>query len=194
MCSNMPPLELAIQFHGHICPGLLMGVRVAEFARDYLDISPDRDEELLAIVETDSCGVDAIQAILGCTFGKGNLKFRDFGKSVYTIASREKNRAVRIAQKYQPQPHPDNARFRELNLRKELTEAEAAEKEELLGSIFERLMTMPFTEMFDWREVEPEIPAKASIFPTVQCSVCGEGVMEPRACLNGQLYVCPDCV
>jgi len=61
MCKNMPPLELAIQFHGHICPGLLMGVRVAEFAQQYLDVSPDQDEELLAVVETNSCGVDAIQ-------------------------------------------------------------------------------------------------------------------------------------
>ncbi len=69
MCKNMPPLELAIQFHGHICPGLLIGVRAAEFAQKHLDVSQDYDEELVAIVETDSCGVDAIQAILGCTFG-----------------------------------------------------------------------------------------------------------------------------
>ncbi len=193
MCSNMPPLELAIQFHGHICPGLLMGVRVAEFARDYLEVSPDRDEELLAIVETNSCSVDAIQSILGCTFGKGNLVFKDYGKSVYTIASRDKNRAIRIVQKYQSQPHRDNLRYRELNHREELTEAEAAEKEGLLASIFERIITTPFEDMFDWREIELEFPARASVYPTVQCSVCGEGVMQPRALLNGQQYVCPAC-
>ncbi|HRY13556.1 MAG TPA: FmdE family protein [Syntrophomonadaceae bacterium] len=193
MCKNMPPLELAIQFHGHICPGLLMGVRVAEFAQQYLDVSPDQDEELLAVVETNSCGVDAIQSILGCTFGKGNLIFKDYGKSVYTIASREKNRAVRIVQKYQAQPHPDNARYRELNRREALTEAEAAEKENLLASIFERIMTTPFEEMFSWREVDFALPEKAQIYPTVQCSICGEGVMEPRAIMNGQLYVCPTC-
>ena len=193
MCKNMPPLELAIQFHGHICPGLLMGVRVAEFAQQYLDVSPDQDEELLAVVETNSCGGDAIQSILGCTFGKGNLIFKDYGKSVYTIASREKNRAVRIVQKYQAQPHPDNARYRELNRREALTEAEAAEKENLLASIFERIMTTPFEEMFSWREVDFALPEKAQIYPTVQCSICGEGVMEPRAIMNGQLYVCPTC-
>ena len=193
MCKNMPPLELAIQFHGHVCPGLLMGIKVAEFAQQYLEVSPDQDEELLAVVETNSCGVDAIQSILGCTFGKGNLIFKDYGKSVYTIASREKNRAVRIAQKYQAQPHPDNIRYRELNRRETLTEAEATEKENLLASIFERIMTTPFEEMFNWREVDFAFPEKAQIYPTVQCSICGEGVMEPRAIMNGQLYVCPTC-
>lgn len=193
MCKNMPPLELAIQFHGHICPGLLMGVRAAEFAQKHLDVNPDQDEELLAIVETNSCGVDAIQAILGCTFGKGNLIFRDYGKSVYTVASREKNRAVRIAQKYVSQPHPDNARYRELNCQDVLSESEAAEKENLLAAIFERLMTTPFEDLFNWQDVDFSFPGKAQIYPTVQCSICGEGVMEPRAVLNGQLYVCPTC-
>ena len=43
-----------------------------------------------AVVETNPAGC-AIQAILGCTFGKGNLVFKDYGKNVYTIASRKKD-------------------------------------------------------------------------------------------------------
>lgn len=194
MCKDMPPLELAIQFHGHICPGLLMGVRAAEFAQKHLNISPDRDEELLAVVETNSCGVDAIQSILGCTFGKGNLVFKDYGKNVYTIASREKNRAVRIAQRFQAQPHPDSQRYQELKRKGDLTTEEASEKENLLGAIFERMMSTPFEELFNWQEVEFDFPPQAEIYPTVQCAVCGEGVMEPRAVRNGQNFICPSCV
>lgn len=194
MCKNMPPLEMAIQFHGHICPGLLMGIRVAEFARQQLDISPDQDEEILAVVETNSCGVDAIQAILGCTFGKGNLIFKDYGKNVYTIASREKNRAIRIAQRFNPNPHPDSQRYRELNLKPVLTEAETGEKENLLGSIFERTMSIPFEELFKWQEIGFIFPAKAQIYSTLPCAVCGEGVMEPRAIKTEQGFVCPACV
>lgn len=194
MCKNMPPLELAIQFHGHICPGLLMGVRVAEFAQKHLDVSPDQDEELLAVVETNSCGVDAIQAILGCTFGKGNLIFRDYGKNVYTIASREKQKAVRIASIFKEQPYPDSARYRELNQKEILSDAETSEKENLLAAIFERVMTTPFEEMFTWREIDFDFPEKARIYPTVQCINCGEGVMEPRAVKTEQGYLCPECV
>ncbi len=171
-----------------------MGIRAAEFAQKHLDVSQDYDEELLAVVETNSCGVDAIQAILGCTFGKGNLIFKDYGKNVYTIASREKNRAVRIAQKFKDKPDPESARYRQLNLKVDLTDAEVSEKENLLGVIFEKIMSMPFEEIFNWQEVEFDFPEKAQIYPTVQCAVCGEGVMEPRAARSGQGFICPTCV
>ncbi len=194
MCKDMPPIEMAIQFHGHICPGLLMGVRAAEFAQQHLGIGQDYDEELLAIVETDSCGVDAIQAILGCTFGKGNLIFKDYGKNVYTIASREKNRAVRIAHKFRANPDQDSLRYRQLNSQSELTDEEAMEKENLLGAIFERLMTTPFEDMFSWQEVPLEIPPKAQVRSTVQCYACSEGVMETRAVKTDAGYLCPSCL
>ncbi|MDD4802461.1 MAG: FmdE family protein [Syntrophomonas sp.] len=194
MCKNMPPLELAIQFHGHICPGLLMGIRVAEFAQKHLNVSQDYDEELLAVVETNSCGVDAIQAILGCTFGKGNLIFNDYGKNVYTIASRDKNRAVRIAQKFKEKPEPDSMRYRQLSRKVVLTDEETIERENLLGIIFERIMSSPFEELFTWQEIEFGFPQKAQIYPTVQCALCGEGVMEPRAVKNEKGYICLTCI
>lgn len=193
MCKDMPPLELAIQFHGHICPGLLMGVRAAEFARQHLGVGPDQDEELVAIVETDSCGVDAIQAILGCTFGKGNLIFRDYGKNVYTIVSREQGRAVRIAQKYQSLQGPASERFRELAVKGNLTETEISEKEQLIGILFEKIMTMPFTDLFNWREVSLDLPPRAKIHSTVLCAGCGEGVMQTRAEKTETGWLCPAC-
>ncbi len=193
MCKNMPPLEMAIQFHGHVCPGLLMGIRVAEFAQKQLGISQDIDEELLTVVETNSCGVDAIQAILGCTFGKGNLVFKDYGKNVYTIASREKQRAIRIAQKYRENRSPESMRFRELAQKDNLTNDEAAEKEDLTGVIFENIMSTPFEDLFTWQEVQFDFPEKAKIHATIQCAACGEGVMDIRAVNTARGLVCPSC-
>ena len=43
-----------------------------------------RDEELVAVVETDMSGVDAIQFLTGCTFGKGNLIHKDYGKNAFS--------------------------------------------------------------------------------------------------------------
>jgi len=193
MCRDMPPLEQAIQFHGHICPGILMGVRAAEFALKHLEVDPDIDEQLIAVVETDSCGVDAIQVILGCTFGKGNLIHKDYGKAVYTIGSREKNRAVRIAQKFGATASPNRDRFRELKMKKNLNEEEKAEMEGLLGDIFEQIMSMPFEDLFKWEDVPFDFPARARIYPTIQCEGCGEGVMEPRAKKTEQGMLCPSC-
>ncbi len=193
MCSNMPPLELAIQFHGHICPGLLMGIRAAEFAMDKLEINRAEDEELLAVVETNSCGVDAIQAILGCTLGKGNLMVKDYGKAVYTIANRGTNKALRIAQKYEALNTPVMDRFRAYKEQTNLTETQKNEMEQLLGEVFEYIMTRPFEELFKWTDVEFDFPPKAQIKPTLQCSVCGEGVMETRASLVENNIICPSC-
>lgn len=193
MCKDMSPLEAAIQFHGHICPGLLMGVRVAEFARNKLGVNADVNEELVAVVETDSCGVDAIQAILGCTFGKGNLIFKDYGKNVYTIASRESGQAIRVAQKFRNSRTPESQRYRELVRKDSLTEAEVAEKEELIGVLFEQLMSTPFEELFDWKEIDFAIPPKARIYATVQCARCGEGVVDIKATETAQGPVCPGC-
>ena len=53
-----------LEFHGHSCPGVAIGIRAAEIATDKLFSSRDVDEELLAIVENDSCSVDAIQFLL----------------------------------------------------------------------------------------------------------------------------------
>jgi hypothetical protein len=59
-------------FHGHLCAGLTIGIRAAQVA--LREIGPhSADEEVVAVVETDMCAVDATQVLTGCTFGKGNL-------------------------------------------------------------------------------------------------------------------------
>lgn len=89
----------AIKFHGHECGGLKWGFKVATFAMEKLGIDRSSDEELVAIVENDSCAVDAIQVVTGCTFGKGNLIFKDYGKHVYTFYNRNTGKGIRISRK-----------------------------------------------------------------------------------------------
>ena len=88
-------VEQTIEFHGHLCPGLTLGMRVAEVALREIG-SHAADEEVVADVETDSCAVDAIQYLVGCTFGKGNLVHLDYGRSVFTFVRRSDGKAVRV--------------------------------------------------------------------------------------------------
>ena len=83
-------VKQATDFHGHWCPGLAIGIRAAEWALKKLGKTPD--EEIVAVVETDMCAVDAIQSLTGCTFGKGNLIHRDYGKSAFTFYPRQDGR------------------------------------------------------------------------------------------------------
>jgi formylmethanofuran dehydrogenase subunit E len=51
------------------------------------------DEELLAFVENDACGADGIQVMTGCTFGKGNFIFKNFGKHAFTLVARKRGKS-----------------------------------------------------------------------------------------------------
>ena len=83
-----------MSFHGHWCPGLAIGIRAAEWALKEMGKAPD--EEIVAVVETDMCGVDAIQYLTGCTFGKGNLIHKDYGKNAFTFYRRRDGKAMRL--------------------------------------------------------------------------------------------------
>ena len=83
------------EFHGHICPGLAIGFQAARILMARLGASRAPDEELAAIVETDACGADAIQVMTGCTFGKGNLILKNYGKHAFSLADRKRGKAFR---------------------------------------------------------------------------------------------------
>ena len=68
--------QQCVAFHGHGCGGLAVGFRAVLYAWELFESdSTSEDEEIVCIAETDACGVDAIQALLSCTVGKGNLIF-----------------------------------------------------------------------------------------------------------------------
>lgn len=97
MCQIKTPWDQVVEFHGHTCGGLVMGFKAANLAMERLGAQRDVDEDLFLIVENDSCAVDAFQVVTGCTFGKGNLSFRDYGKHAFTLGRRSDGNAVRIA-------------------------------------------------------------------------------------------------
>ena len=82
----------AAAFHGHVCPGLAIGFKACEAVMKVMGVKGSKDEELVCITENDACGVDAIQAVLGCSLGKGNLLYRNTGKSAYTFIRRDTGR------------------------------------------------------------------------------------------------------
>ena len=76
--------EKCVAFHGHACGGLTIGYKAALYAIELLGLTFSDDEEVVCISENDACGVDALQVILGCSAGKGNLLFH---MTIYPSAS-----------------------------------------------------------------------------------------------------------
>ena len=88
--------EKAIDFHGHVCPGLAIGYRAALYAAELLHLTFSKDEETVCISENDACGCDAIQSVLGCSIGKGNLLFHMTGKQAFSFYNRKTGESVRL--------------------------------------------------------------------------------------------------
>lgn len=193
ICENKTNWEKAVEFHGHECPGLAMGFRATELALGALGCDRSVDEELIAIVENNSCGVDALQSFAGCSFGKGNLYYKDLGKSVYTIARRGDGNAVRVAVKYGATFDPDYKSLKERAASSSATEEERSLYREALKKRIKSILSAG-EEVFDVKRVVIDLPRPASIYQTLQCSKCGEGVMEPRARLIDGRVVCIPCM
>lgn len=152
------------------------------------------DEELVAVVENRSCAVDAIQAINGCTCGKGNLVFKEHGKHVYTFFKRGDKKALRISLK--PDVLPQDERHTALFAKLRAGTASPEEIKEFRASHAaksQRILDMPEEELFSITEIEVEPPEKAIIYPTVICSKCGEGFMEPLGRIKNGEIVCISC-
>ena len=164
----MTDFEKCAAFHGHVCGGLTIGYKAAQYAIRLLNLTFSDDEEVACIAENDACGVDAIQVMLGCSIGKGNLLFHMRGKQAFSVYNRKTGKAVRLVLKPKPE-----------GLRKEdsLQYYQSREPEEL----------------FDVKPVVLALPEKARLFDSYRCDCCGEVTGANWIRLAGEKKLCLDC-
>lgn len=186
-------IEQAIAFHGHSCPGLAYGLRVAEYALG--EFGRSGDEEIVAVTETDMCAVDAIQALVGCSFGKGNLLYRDVGKVAFSFFRRSDGKSRRVVRR--AGGADETAEESRTLMRKmaagDLTEAEAARLAHLRERRIGEILEADFEALFDVKEVPFDVPRHARIVDTLVCGRCGEPVMETRTRRANGAVLCIPC-
>ena len=173
-------IDKTIAFHGHPCPGLVIGIRAAELAIQRLGQADGKD--LVAVVETDMCGVDAIQFVTGCTFGKGNLIHKDYGKMAFSFYDRSKNTGFRAV--LRPDISGDlGSELRRLAKKVEdgtANEEEHARLKNLRGELQDKYMNADLEKMFIVTEPSYAVPKPARILQSLRCEACGEMTMESR--------------
>lgn len=160
--------EKCKEFHGHECGGLMIGFRAALYARELLQLQRAEDEEIVCVTENDACGVDAIQVVLGCTAGKGNLLFHMRGKQAFSFYDRASGKSVRLVLKDLP---------------------EGISR----GESLEYYRNCPAEEMFDSKPVNVTLPEPARIFASFKCEKCGETTGSNWIRMLGDRKVCLDC-
>ncbi len=193
--KSMKDYKDIIAFHGHSCPGLALGYRVAKAALKNMDMKDiSEDEELVAIVENDSCAVDAIQAITGCTFGKGNLIFRDYGKQVYTFIKRPSGDAVRIAIDFAPSEEAEEEKM----MRQKYSQGDRSD--DVLKVAHDRkakkikaILEAKDSELLKITKMKLHPPEEARIYQSIRCAICGEKTAEPKARVKEGKIVCIPC-
>lgn len=141
--------EKCVAFHGHGCGGLTIGYQAAEYAAKLLDLKFSEDEEVACICENDACGVDAIQVLLGCSIGKGNLLFHMTGKQAFSFYNRASGQSVRLVLKQKPE---------------NMTPEES----------FAYYQGHTPEELFDVKETTIQLPERARMFDSYVCECCGE--------------------
>ena len=157
--------------HGHICPGQLLGVRMAQLGCLLTGISDPRGadrKKLLVWVEIDRCLTDAICAVTGVRLGKRSLKYLDYGKVAATFLNLSEAVSYRIVAKDESRELAD-ALFPEVASKKErqmLTYGKASAAE-LFKTERVRI----------WLD-ELELPGRPK--SRVICELCGEGVNDGR--------------
>jgi formylmethanofuran dehydrogenase subunit E len=156
-----------VAFHGHECGGLTIGYKAALYAIKQLKLEFSDDEQVVCIAENDACGIDAIQVMLGCSIGKGNLLFHMRGKSAYSFYNRKTGASVRLVLKPRP----------------------SMSKEES----FAYYQACQPEDMFEVKQTTISVPEKARLFTSFVCDCCGEVTGANWVRLSGDQKLCLDC-
>ena len=101
--------------HGNLCPGQVLGIRMAVLGCLLVGVEDPRGadrKKLIVWIEIDRWLADAVEAVTGARLGKRTLKFLDYGKLAATFVNVQTGEAVRIvalesSRRLADQRHPE---------------------------------------------------------------------------------------
>ena len=169
-------LDKCIAYHGHLCMGQILGVKMAvkglELAR------PLTQKDFIVVVENDRCIADAVQTVTNTRFGRRSIKLKDYGRMAASFLNTSTGKSYRVKAAFNGKVDgEDKAAVRSV-------------------------LYLPDEDVVAWQEINmklrpEEMPGKPKRI--VQCQRCGEKVFDGKdietsegpvcaACLNGSYY------
>ena len=160
------------EVHGHMCPGQVVGVRMAMEGCRLIGLDKPQKlpqiKKLIVYVEMDRCATDAIAFVTGVKLGRRSLKFVDYGIMAATFVNLETKRAFRIVS-------TERSRDLAVGLAPEIDEPR---KQQVEG--YKR---MALEDLFEIQEVRVDVPAADMPGPTrfkAVCQACGQMVRDKK--------------
>jgi len=177
-----PLLDKSVREHSHLCPRQILGVRLGLAGMKAVGFdSPPNIKQLLVITETDGCFVDGLSAATNCTVGHRTLRVEDYGKVAAVFVNVNTRHIVRIAPV--------------LDIRQRAY-AFASDEPNHYAAQMQAYQIMPDEEMFTRIEVQLAVPIESILSRPglrVNCSACGEEIMNEREVHQNGKTLCHTC-
>lgn len=177
-------LQESSRMHGHLCPGQVLGVKMAILGLRSIGIEEPRGKDrkkLIVFVEMDRCATDAIQSVTGCSLGHRTMKFLDYGKMAATFTNIATGKSVRVAAREDARTKAKECFPGNGNTFAAQIEAYKILNDEDLFDVMDVRVSLGPEDM-------PGRPLKR-----VRCDLCGEYVQDMREVSEGGRTVCKPC-
>ena len=178
-------LASSAEVHGHMCPGQVVGVRMAMLGCRLTGLdeptSHDQIKKLIVYVEMDRCAGDAVAHVTGAKLGRRSLKFVDYGIMAATFINLETGNAFRVLS-------TEEARA--------LAPHYAPEVFGKYQQQLEAYKRMPDSVLFKVQQVQVPLSEFDLPGPTrrkVSCSRCGQVVRDRREIVQHGDILCKPC-
>ena len=186
-------LKQAADFHGHLCPDLVIGYRVSQYALQNLLLEMLSPASLRVLVENTTSAVDAVQRLTGCTIGNGRLQTCDYGRHVYTFIY-QNDQALRISISSKNIAADSEFLGLETKLQnQQATMQETARYQILLDERVAYWLKVPFETLFKVQHTTTLWPEKPITSALALCDRCDQVVLQTHLVDLGSERVCRVC-
>jgi formylmethanofuran dehydrogenase subunit E len=175
----------SFEAHGHLCPGQVVGVRMAMQGCRLIGLDEptcrDQIKKLIVFVEMDRCTADAVAYVTGVKLGRRSLKFMDYGIMAATFVNLQTGKAYRVIS-------TEEAR--------DLAPIYAPEATTKTSQQLEAYKCMPDSVLFRVQKVGLKLTEFDMPGPTrskVICSRCGQIVRDRREVIQAGHILCKPC-
>jgi len=173
----------AAERHQHLCPRIVLGVRIGYAGVSALGLEAHRrDKRLLVIVEADGCFISGIEEVTGSAINHRTLRIMDYGKIAATFVDIHTNIAFRI--------------FPQYDVREQAIQyAKNGETRKYFAQLT-GYQAMPDCKLLCIQPVHLITPVKTLIsLPKLRaiCDICGEEVINQREFHKDNQILCLSC-
>ncbi|MBL0716338.1 MAG: formylmethanofuran dehydrogenase [Desulfosarcina sp.] len=185
MLSFETLLSESARTHGHLCPGQVVGVRMAMLGCRLIGLDEptrrDQIKKLIVYVEMDRCTADAVAHVSGAKLGRRSLKFMDYGIMAATFLNLETGTAYRVLSTEES---------------RDLASVYAHEIDGKSARQLEAYKRMPDSVLFRVQKVRVRLDDCDLPGPTrrkVACSRCGQIIRDRREVIRHDQPICKPC-